>query len=364
MARASESDAFSSAEDLIEEIDFSSVEEYFADIYPLFSNSSSLKDILKNLSNGKTQDANMFVSYFFSVFFQNLKSQIPTFISLLALLLLSGLIVVIEKNREEKSNPVARIIIFVCIVGSVAVAATATAEKARTALNKMSTITQSSFPILLALSASAGAEQTAAFISPISLFISETVLSVVDKFFFPIVFIMLSSAAVSKFDESLKLQKLFDFFASFLKWSIGLFAAIFSIFLKTNVVTANAFDSVRYKTAKYAVGSMVPIVGGIVKDGFDMIISSIGIVKNAFGVAVSALVFAAAAVPILEIIATSLILKFIAAVSEPFADGKAIGFISSATTVLNFIVAILVIVSFLYLSSFVSLINSAGYVFS
>lgn len=218
MARASESDAFSSAEDLIEEIDFSSVEEYFADIYPLFSNSSSLKDILKNLSNGKTQDANMFVSYFFSVFFQNLKSQIPTFISLLALLLLSGLIVVIEKSREEKSNPVARIIIFVCIVGSVAVAATATAEKARTALNKMSTITQSSFPILLALSASAGAEQTAAFISPISLFISETVLSVVDKFFFPIVFIMLSSAAVSKFDESLKLQKLFDFFASFLKW--------------------------------------------------------------------------------------------------------------------------------------------------
>ena len=42
-------------------------------------------------------------------------------------------------------------------------------------------------------------------------------------------------------------------------------------------------DNFTVKTAKFAVGNFIPVVGGFVSDSFDIILSSSQLIKNVFG---------------------------------------------------------------------------------
>ena len=66
--------------------------------------------------------------------------------------------------------------------------------------------------------------------------------------------------------------------------------------------------------------------------------------------------------PVIEIAAVSLCLKFVAAVTEPFSDGRAGDFIASAIAILNFAIAAIIVVAFLYVSTTVAIINSTRFV--
>ena len=57
-------------------------------------------------------------------------------------------------------------------------------------------------------------------------------------------------------------------------------------------------------------------------------------------------------------------LKLIAAVTEPFSDGRTGEFISGGISVINFIIAALVIVTFMYVVTFVAVIGCTRYIFS
>ena len=95
-----------------------------------------------------------------------------------------------------------------------------------------------------------------------------------------------------------------------------------------------------------------------------MLIASAAIIKNAFGMLAVFVIFSIAIIPIIETIVLSLVLKLIAAITEPFSDPRIGEFISGGITVINFVVAALVVVSFMYIISFVAIIGCAGYIFS
>ena len=79
-------------------------------------------------------------------------------------------------------------------------------------------------------------------------------------------------------------------------------------------------DSVAARTARYAIESLVPVIGGNVSDSLDSLLSTAFSVKNALGATGLALLIAASFAPVVRIALTSLALKVVSAVSEPLGD--------------------------------------------
>lgn len=348
--------------DLIDEIDFSGLDDYIDETLPFFAKRGSVADYLKSIVNGEASDFNSLTEYAISLFSDNFRGRLPTFISLFVLLIFGGIVEIARADNASNAGEIAKFAIFLTCSCIVSVIVIGTLQKANEVIRGMAKIIEGAYPILLTLSVSAGAEQSAALISPTTLFVSEAAISAVTSIVFPCLSLMLVTTIASNLNNSVKFKNLFGFLSSFLKWGIGLFTTFFSIFLVVKGSAAVTLDGISYKTAKYALGTSVPLVGGIVRDGLDMLVSSAVTIKNALGALTLAMVFSVAIIPVIEIAAVSLCLKFVAAVTEPFSDGRAGDFIASAIAILNFAIAAIIVVAFLYVSTTVAIINSTRFV--
>ena len=343
--------------DLIDEIDFSGLDDYIDETLPFFAKRGSVADYLKSIVNGEASDFNSLTEYAISLFADNFRGRL-----LFVLLIFGGIIEIVRPDNASDAGEIAKFAIFLTCSCIVSVIVIGTLQKASEVVRGMAKIIEGAYPILLTLSVSAGAEQSAALISPTTLFVSEAAVSAVTSIVFPCLSLMLVTAIASNLNNSVKFKNLFGFLSSFLKWGIGLFTTFFSIFLVVKGSAAVTLDGISYKTAKYALGTSVPLVGGIVRDGLDMLVSSAVTIKNALGALTLAMVFSVAIIPVIEIAAVSLCLKFVAAVTEPFSDGKASDFIASSIVILNFAIAAIIVVAFLYVSTTVAIINSTRFV--
>ena len=84
-----------------------------------------------------------------------------------------------------------------------------------------------------------------------------------------------------------------------MKWAIGLFTVVFSFFLGLNGLNSGYLDGLGYKTAKYALGTTLPLVGSVVGEGMNLIVASAAIIKNALGALTVLIVFSVAVIPII-----------------------------------------------------------------
>ena len=85
-------------------------------------------------------------------------------------------------------------------------------------------------------------------------------------------------------------------------------------------ITGSSIDNLATKGAKYALSGYVPVIGGYLKDGFDIVTASCVVIKNAVGLC--ALIILLAGIPIIKMTALSFGLKITAAVAEPLSDNK------------------------------------------
>ena len=102
-------------------------------------------------------------------------------------------------------------------------------------------------------------------------------------------------------------------------------AAVITLFTGISTIygfSAPAIDALGAKTAKFAVGSLVPIVGGFLSDTLETVISGTQLMKNAVGVSGIIAVCAICAIPVLKIGIMQLMLKLTAAICEPITDKR------------------------------------------
>ena len=106
------------------------------------------------------------------------------------------------------------------------------------------------------------------------------------------------------------------------KW---LMAAVITVFTGISAVygfSAPALDAVSAKAVKFAVGSMVPVVGGFLSDSLETVISGTRLMKNAVGVSGIVIMCVICITPAVKIAVMQLMLKLTAALVEPLTDKR------------------------------------------
>ena len=97
---------------------------------------------------------------------------------------------------------------------------------------------------------------------------------------------------------------------------------MFTTFITTNGISGAIADNLSIKSAKFAISSYVPILGGYLSDGLDLAVASVMLVKNAVGVGGVILMLSIVLSPVIKILIFSLGLKLVAGIIEPIGNKR------------------------------------------
>jgi stage III sporulation protein AE len=165
---------------------------------------------------------------------------------------------------------------------------------------------------------------------------------------------------VSHFSPSIKLTKFSDFFTGIIKWILGLTILVFGFFVSIQGITSAHFDGISIRAAKFAISNSIPIVGGFLKDGFDLVVAGSVLIKNTIGVSVLLLLFLMIIKPLLSLGVFSILLKFTAAIIEPISEPKISDLCISVSKTITYLTSVLLIVGMMLFVMVLLMIFSAN----
>ena len=149
---------------------------------------------------------------------------------------------------------------------------------------------------------------------------------------------------VNNLSSNTKFNKLIDFFKSLFKWIVGFSFSVFFVFFSVQGMSASASDGVSIKTAKFAIKNYVPILGGYVSEGVEVVKAGMFLIKNAVGFVGVILTCSTIVLPLISIAVFTLSLKFLAGVLEPVGNGTAVNILSAVSDSFKLLLTCLLVV--------------------
>ena len=136
----------------------------------------------------------------------------------------------------------------------------------------------------------------------------------------PLVFLSAVFTMINSITEKDYVKKLAGFLRKGTIFLTGLAVTVFTGIAAIQGMVTKAADGILINTTKFSLDNFVPIVGGFAADSLDMVISCVGLIKNAIGVAGILLILALLVIPVLKILAVAVIYKITAIAAEPVAS--------------------------------------------
>ena len=312
--------------------------------------SSSFQDKVVDILDGKfIEDSGSFLEAFFKLLFSELLKIVPLLASIAVISILCGLISQMKSGIMSEST--GQIIFFVCfsiVVVLTLVCVVNLLDTAKGTINLLKSQMNVAFPILLTLMAGVGGTVSVQVYQPAVALLSGGVIEIVTNIVLPLFIFTLVFSVVSNLSKNVKLSKLTDFFKSSSTTILVVTFTVFTAFLSIQGLTGGAFDGVSIRAAKFATKSYIPILGGYLADGFDLILASSVLIKNSVGVAGLLLLVCTILMPVLQILGVCWGLKFVAAVVEPITDSRITSFLTGIAKSVNMLIVAILAVAFMY----------------
>lgn len=202
-------------------------------------------------------------------------------------------------------------------------------------------------PLFMLMLASCGKAVSASVFQPVMAGAVYVVSIVIEKCLVPLIAFSAVLAVSGNISNDVQLSGFCKVIKSVSKW---LMAAIITIFTGISAIygfSAPALDAVSGKAVKFAVGSLVPVVGTFLSDTLETVISGTTLMKNAVGTSGIIIMCTICVIPILKIGVIQLMLKLTAAMAEPLTDKRISSMMwevsESVTTVFGVVVMVAVL---------------------
>lgn len=354
-------------EEILQDLDVEALQEYLDSLTQQQKDAlgGDILEVLRSLVTGDyALDYDNAFSAIGGMVFDELSGLIPAFCAICSVSVLCGILGRFKSSFAEKGT--ARIVFFVgyCAVLVLILSSLAgVIQDCADTVSSMQRQMQAIFPILLTLIATSGGSVSVAVYRPAVLFLSESVVGIVAGIVFPLASLMCVLNMAGNMSGELKLKNFSAFFASVIKWTLGISLAAFTVFLSVQGITSATYDGFSFKAAKYAVSNTVPIIGSFLGSGFDLVVAGSVLIKNSLGACGIFLLVIVLAVPLVQLVAYNLFLKLAAAVTEPVGDEKVSSFLSSLSGTINYFTAGLLAVGFMYFVTMLLLICSSNALF-
>lgn len=344
----------------INKIDFTQLENFFNSI--VRSQNFKFNAVLNKILNGE-YNVNYIgtTEYIFNIAFNKVYNFMPTLVSILAISILCG--VFQQLKNSFLTEGVAEITFFVCIMGIILILSSQIIsmwENTQITIKNIAKLTEIMSPIILTLMVAVGGNISASVYTPTVAFLSNGVIAIIQNVVLPLIGIMTIFNIASNFSSQIKLNKFSDFIIGVIKWTFGIIMTIYGLFLSVQGFASASFDGISIKAAKYALSNSIPIVGGFIKDGFDLVLAGSVLIKNSVGILVVFALLYCIVSPVITMAVFSLLLKLIASLTEIISDVRISNFCLSISKTLSYLIACVLVVGVMLFVTVLLMIFSAN----
>ena len=295
----------------------------------------NLKQYIKDLIKGEAKLTDLInIQSLKNLILQQLSASLKVIIMIIVLALLSSILKSLESSFSSgEVTKIVNYIIFITMVTLVLVNFKDVLSIAYTTVNSIISIVNILIPILLSLMVVGGLTATSATLSPV--FVGGV--SVINLVFKNIIFTLITLAfcvlVVNNLSKNIKLKRFSELLK---KANIVIVGAVFIIYLgliSIQGIYVTSFDKFTVKSAKFAVGSFIPVIGNFVSDSVDILLSSSLLIKN-IGLI---LLIGICLVPIIKIFSIIIVYKIGAAIVEPIGEDNISSFMDETSKLMTVI---------------------------
>lgn len=283
-----------------------------------------------------------------------LLNEIFVNIDILVKIIILAVICAILKNLQNSflSESVGELAFFVCyiVIVSVLMISFSTAlSMCNTIIDNMVSFMHAIIPLLITLLVSAGSISSAGIFQPILVMLVEVAATIIKNFFIPLIFLVTVLNIVNNISDKIQLTKLSGFLKQICSWGLGFILTIFIAVISIQGSMGAVVDGVTSKTAKFAIGTFIPVVGKYLADAADTVIGCTLLIKNASGLIAMIGIIIICLAPLLKILALVILYKLACAFVEPISDRKITNCLSDMASSLTYILGLTASIAVMFL---------------
>ncbi len=346
-------------DDLITSLDTEELQN-FLDSLAIFEG-VSVKEKLQSVITGDfALDYNSVFEAAIGLIWEEGKIMIPAFTVILAAALLGGILNSAKNSFLQSTTSDIIYFITYLSVGAVVLSCLyGVLQSGYSAISSMQRQMEIIYPLLLTLMAASGGTVSVGIFKPAVAFMSSSICELFTAVVLPSAIIVIVLNFVGNLSDEIRVEKLTDLFKSVSRWLVGLTLGLFTIFMTVQGITTAQYDGISLRALKYVISGSVPIVGGFLSGGMEIVLAGSALIKNALGAFALFILIGSLIKPLALYIAFHLFLRLSAAATEPV-GGNISKFLSSLAKDSGYYLAALLCIAFLYFLTVVLLICSTG----
>lgn len=213
-------------------------------------------------------------------------------------------------------------------------------------------------PVFAVVTASAGAAATSVSMSALLLGASQAVSFIANFIVLPLMGGYLSISIASAVSPVISKTGIADGIKKLAFWVMSLTSTVFIGVLSIQTAVSSAADGLTVKTAKFVIGSTVPVAGTALSEALTTVTASMGILKTGigvYGVIACFMIF----LPLLaELLLWRIMLNITAAVSDLFSLGSISGILRSVDTVMSVLIGIILLIGAVFIISLTVVVSA------
>lgn len=336
----------------LNELDLNEFESFFQELEDenLKSIGTSLRQIIRDIIDGKRQIGfETLVEIMFTIFIKEFIKVLPMVITIIIIAILYGIFSGLSSGFSKSSTK--QIIYIVCygsIITLLGYSIASAVVSVKSTVNLIDKMMGYSFPILLTLTSALGGVGSASIYQPVMTIMTTVMIKILNAFIFPLFIASVVFGIVGNISDNVKLNKLTKTTKSIAEWTLGIVFGLFISYITVQGITGTAFDTITIKSAKFALSSYVPILGGYLSEGFDLVMASCVVIKNAVGLCSIIILFFLIAAPLMKLLVLIFCLRVAASIIEPVSDQKMADLLYDTSKNLITLVAIILGMAFLF----------------
>ncbi len=345
-------------DNIIDNIDITEIEKFYDSLAnDKYTFGDSFKSIVKGIANGKVYDFDSFINLIVDSVNDAIIEQIYFFVFILAMLLLTAMTQSFSSISLDGTGTAASMLSYASISAAVLTVIVSSIESVTEVLDIITSFLNALFPVILTLTATLACVSTSGVVQSMGAVLSTTIINLISTVVLPLFGISMIFTMIGNLYGRIQLNNVSKLSKNIAEWLLGIVFSIFMLILGAQGIIGNTSDTIALKSTKFAMSSYVPILGGYLSDGFDIVLAGCIIVKNSVGFVGVIIILLIILYPTVKVVIISLLLKLLGAVAEPLGLNNISTMLYKSGENMRIIIAILLGVAFLIISLLVLIIS-------
>lgn len=303
-------------------IDMSQLEQLMDEVpEELNADEITVEQIINDLINGQPLfDSDKIIENLKELFFIEVRASLILGCEILAVCIIIGLLNNLSNSFGNKTvsslgTMICGFVIIALCIGSFY----QTYDSCQNTMGTMTTTMTVLLPIMIPLLISMGGLSSGSILDPVIIGAVTGFNFIMQHIVLPLIFLSAIFVLVNSITEKDYVKKLAVFMRRCALFITGLTITIFSGITAIQGIMTKSADGLLMKTARFSIDNFIPIFGGLAADSLEMVINCIGVIKSAVGIIGIILIISLAAMPVIKILAISVVYKITAIAAEPIA---------------------------------------------